>query len=142
MTPPIAPSSRAGMGSIPYSGGATFRVWAPHAERVAVAGTFNDWSADAAPLASEGNGYWSADIDGVQAGQEYKYVLTSGDREIKRLDPYAREISASSGNSMVYTGRFRLGGRLVQHAALERAGDLRDAYRHVQRYCRAASRAT
>ncbi|MFL5802340.1 MAG: alpha-amylase family glycosyl hydrolase [Roseiflexaceae bacterium] len=105
----IAPSSRPGMGSIPYSGGAAFRVWAPHAERVAVAGTFNDWSADAMPLAGEGNGYWSADVDGAKPGDEYKYVLTSGDRTIYRLDPYAREISKATGNSVVYAADFDWG---------------------------------
>ena len=49
----IAPSSRPGMGAFPYSGGTAFRVWAPHAEQVAVAGTFNDWSADATPLGEQ-----------------------------------------------------------------------------------------
>jgi 1,4-alpha-glucan branching enzyme len=110
MTAPIVPSRRAGMGVIPYPGGFAFRVWAPHAERVAVAGTFNDWAADAAPLASEGNGYWSADIDGAQAGDEYKYALTSGGQIIWRVDPYAREISASTGNSVVYAADFDWAG--------------------------------
>jgi hypothetical protein len=30
-----------------------------------VAGSFNGWSADSAPLASEGNGYWSVDVPGA-----------------------------------------------------------------------------
>ena len=81
----LAPSTRPGMGSIPYDGGATFRVWAPHAERVAVAGTFNGWSADANPLASEGNSYWSADVPGAEAGAEYKYVLTSGGQALWQM---------------------------------------------------------
>jgi 1,4-alpha-glucan branching enzyme len=105
----IAPSSRPGVGSIPYAGGTTFRVWAPHAERVAVAGTFNRWAADAAPLASEGNGYWSADVDGAQPGDEYKYVLTSGGQPIWRLDPYARMVSKQAGNSVVYAADFDWG---------------------------------
>jgi 1,4-alpha-glucan branching enzyme len=36
-------------------------VWAPNAASVAVAGSFNNWSKQADPLAAEGNGYWSAD---------------------------------------------------------------------------------
>jgi 1,4-alpha-glucan branching enzyme len=98
------------MGAIPYDGGTTFRVWAPHAERVAVAGTFNDWSADANPLASEGNGYWSADIRDAKPGDEYKYVLTSGGQALWRLDPYAREVTGSAGNSVVYRSEFDWGG--------------------------------
>ena len=38
-----------GMGAIPGAKGVTFRVWAPHAEKVYVTGTFNDWSTTAAP---------------------------------------------------------------------------------------------
>ena len=37
-------TSHPGMGAIPGAEGVTFRVWAPHAEKVYVTGTFNDWS--------------------------------------------------------------------------------------------------
>jgi 1,4-alpha-glucan branching enzyme len=47
----FAQSSRSGLGSIPYPGGATFRVWAPNAASVAVGGEFNDWHA--APMVRE-----------------------------------------------------------------------------------------
>ncbi|MFO0861065.1 MAG: hypothetical protein U0570_10940 [Phycisphaerales bacterium] len=36
-----AQSLRPGMGALIYSGGTTFRVWAPNATAVSVAGTFN-----------------------------------------------------------------------------------------------------
>jgi 1,4-alpha-glucan branching enzyme len=97
------------MGSMPYAGGTAFRVWAPHADAVAVAGSFNDWSADASPLAGEGNGYWSADVPGAKAGDEYKYVLSSGTQALWRIDPYAREITSSVGNSVVYRSEFDWG---------------------------------
>ena len=55
-----AQSARPGVGAIPYAAGAvqgvTFRVWAPHATNVSVAGNFNGWDMAANPLASEGNG--------------------------------------------------------------------------------------
>ena len=70
-----SPSARPGMGSTLYGGGATFRVWAPNADSVAVAGSFNGWSRQANPLADEGNGYWSADVAGVQPGDGYKYAI-------------------------------------------------------------------
>ena len=48
-----------GMGAIPSAKGVTFRVWAPHAEKVYLTGTFNDWSETSTPLVNEKNGYWS-----------------------------------------------------------------------------------
>jgi 1,4-alpha-glucan branching enzyme len=104
-----SPTQRGGMGAIPYGGGVAFRVWAPNAFGVAVAGDFNGWSAGAHPLASEGNGYWSRDVPGAQPGQQYKFVLEGGGRQLWRNDPYAREVTHSSGNSVVYQDRFDWG---------------------------------
>src|SRR5688572_21656240 len=71
-----AQSTRPGIGAIPYSGGTTFRVWAPFATAVHAGGTFNAWSSTANPLVSEGNGYWSNDIAGVADSAQYKFVIT------------------------------------------------------------------
>ena len=76
-TQAATPSSRAGLGAIVFDGGVAFRVWAPFANQVHVAGTFNDWDAFANPLASEGNGYWSGEIPGASCGDQYRYVLGS-----------------------------------------------------------------
>jgi hypothetical protein len=35
---------------------------------VSVAGTFNQWNPQAAPLAREDNGYWSTDVPGAELG--------------------------------------------------------------------------
>ena len=94
-----------GMGAIIHENGVSFRVWAPHAERVAVAGDFNDWSKTANVLASEGNGYWSADVPGAQPGQEYRYLVINGD-ELWRMDPYARAVTNSVGNSIIFDPSF------------------------------------
>jgi len=97
---PVA-SSKAGMGAIPYTGGVTFRVWAPNATAVTVGGTFNGWSATASPLASEGNGYWSADITTASANAGYKFVITHAGGTLWKNDPYAREVTSSVGNSVI-----------------------------------------
>jgi 1,4-alpha-glucan branching enzyme len=96
------------MGAVPYEGGVAFRVWAPNAESVSVGGSFNEWSATANPLASEGDGYWSADVAGVRAGDEYKFVITNGETRWK-IDPYARRVTRSNGNSVVYNPGFDWG---------------------------------
>ena len=64
-----------GMGAIPHAKGVTFRLWAPHAEKVLVTGTFNDWSKTSTPLVSEKNGYWSTEVSEAKAGDEYKYLI-------------------------------------------------------------------
>jgi 1,4-alpha-glucan branching enzyme len=87
------------MGAIPYSdpvsSGATFRVWAPFARAVAVAGQFNNWSPTASPLFPEGNGYWSTDVPGVAISQQYLFAITNQNGDVVtpwRMDPYARQI--------------------------------------------------
>jgi 1,4-alpha-glucan branching enzyme len=102
----VPTSSDVGMGAISYPGGVGFRVWAPFAQSVAVAGEFNNWSASGNPLSSEGNGYWSADVDGATVGQEYKYVVVHDGQTLCKNDPYAREIDTTHNNSVVYDPTF------------------------------------
>ena len=93
-----AQSPRPGLGSIPYPGGVTFRVWAPNAESAAVAGEFNAWHA--APMARDASGgTWSVDLPGARAGQRYKYVFNG---YIWKRDARARQVTHSSGDSVVY----------------------------------------
>ena len=106
-TSTVQPSSRRGMGTMLYPGGAGFRVWAPFATRVGVAGSFNGWSPTAHPFASEGNGYWSADVPGVNVGDEYQFVIVNGAQPlIWHKNPYASSVVNSSGNAVVHDPSF------------------------------------
>jgi 1,4-alpha-glucan branching enzyme len=98
------------MGAVPFPGGTGFRVWAPFASGVAVAGTFNNWSETAHPLAHEGNGYWSAEVAGASAGDEYEFVVRNGGDIYWRSDPYARLMTHSAGNGVVHQLSFDWGG--------------------------------
>ena len=95
------------MGANLYSGGSTFRVWAPNAEQVFVAGTFNHWSQTAHPLGREDHGYWSTDVPGAKAGDHYKYVIDNSGSW--RIDPYARDVTSSAGNSIIHEPDFDWG---------------------------------
>ena len=95
------PSSRSGMGADPHADGTSFRVWAPFATAVHLAGDFNNWSPSAAPMASEGNGNWSLDVRSVAAGARYKYVIEGPAGALWRNDPRARQLTSSSGDSVV-----------------------------------------
>jgi 1,4-alpha-glucan branching enzyme len=99
----MAISAHTGMGATLYPGGVSFRVWAPFANTVAVAGSFNGWSPVNNPLTSEGNGYWSTDVPGAKIGDEYKFVITSSYRSgmFWKNDPYARSLTNSVGNSII-----------------------------------------
>jgi 1,4-alpha-glucan branching enzyme len=99
-----APSSRPGIGAIPFSGGVTFRVWAPFAPWVRVAGSFNNWSATANDLASEGDGFWSADLTQAGVGDHYRFVL--GSLSHWRADPRARAVTHSAGDAVVTDGDY------------------------------------
>jgi 1,4-alpha-glucan branching enzyme len=93
------------MGAIPYQGGTTFRVWAPHAEAVFVAGTFDDWASDRTELRPDGDGstgVWSADVKGAAPGDEYRFRIRTRDGDLWRIDPYARHMTNSVGNAIIY----------------------------------------
>jgi 1,4-alpha-glucan branching enzyme len=97
-----AQSTQSGLGSMPYTGGVGFRVWAPNASAVAVAGDFNSWSATTDALVYEGNGFWSQDVTTAAVGDEYKYVITNGASTYWRVDPWAKDVTNSVGNGIVY----------------------------------------
>lgn len=98
----IVPSHVPGMGSIPSTGGASFRTYAPFASGVNVAGQFNSWSGTVAPMVNEGNGYYSVFYRNANAGQQYKYVIRNGAATYWRQDPYSPQITNSIGNSVIY----------------------------------------
>jgi 1,4-alpha-glucan branching enzyme len=81
------------MGANLTAGGATFRVWAPHARAVHVLGDFNDRRReDASLLTRDDRGYWRGFIPGVLDRQRYMFhVVGEGSKGPKR-DPYAREL--------------------------------------------------
>ncbi len=95
-----------GMGAIPHQGGVAFRVWAPNARQVAVSGSFNAWDGGKHPMQSEGNGYWYTDVDEARIGDEYRFLLTTDQGELSRIDPYAREVTNSVGNGIVHDPHF------------------------------------
>ena len=93
------------MGAIPHPGGTSFRVWAPHATAVFVTGTFDDWAGDKVELVRDDDGSadtWSADVDGVTPGAEYQFTIRTTDGDLSRIDPYARQVTNSVGNGIVY----------------------------------------
>jgi 1,4-alpha-glucan branching enzyme len=94
------------MGSVPHESGVAFRVWAPHADAVYVTGTFNNWSPDAHPMSKEPDGHWYRDIAEAAIGNEYRYRIVAGAKQMLRIDPYARQVTSSVGNAVIYDPHF------------------------------------
>lgn len=101
-----APPRLQGMGAIIHDHGVAFRVWAPHADRVSVAGDFNNWSDTKHPLDHEEDGYWYADVPNASPGDEYRYTIFRGEQVLSRIDPYAREVTNSIGNAIIHDPAF------------------------------------
>ncbi len=101
--------THSGMGPIPHEGGTAFRVWAPFASKVCIAGEFNGWSQINSGMTNEGNGYWYADMPEVNVGQKYKYVITNGQNSLWRIDPYAKDITNSVGDAIIHNPKFDWG---------------------------------
>jgi 1,4-alpha-glucan branching enzyme len=98
-----APGERpVGMGAMPVGEKTAFRVWAPHARRVAVVGSFNEWDGGRDPMEPEGDGCWYAEVAGARPGDEYRYLLDTPVGELSRIDPRAREVTDSAGNGVIH----------------------------------------
>lgn len=90
-----APASEAGAALL------ELEVFAPFATRVSVAGTFNDWSPDAALLARDDEGVWRGAVPEARAGDRYKLVVDGPEGRLWRNDPRALAVTSSVGESVV-----------------------------------------
>jgi 1,4-alpha-glucan branching enzyme len=112
-----APSTRPGMGATSYGAGTTFRVWAPHADRVFVEGDWNGWTAPQDELAREPGGTFSGDVDGALPGQAYRYAIVYQGQTLLRDDPRARQVRGADGPSVIVDPAVFAGGDGFQPGA-------------------------
>lgn len=115
---PVHPTAVSGMGTIPNGASTAFRVWAPHADKVFVTGSFNDWSFWRTPLAAEENGYWSADVSAAGVGDTYKILLYHQAKRLLRADPYARDMVGPHRDSIIIRDEFDWGEDTFQMPAV------------------------
>ena len=82
--------------------GVVFRVWAPTARSVSVAGDFNNWNNEANYMYNIGYGVWEVFVEGVKEFCTYKYCIESeyGGRLMK-ADPYAFHAQTRPGQASV-----------------------------------------
>ena len=83
--------------------GAVFRVYAPNARSVRVAGDFNYWN-NSANFMNRCDGYWELYVDGLKEYDRYKYVVEQCDGSlVEKSDPFAfyGEMRPSWSNKIV-----------------------------------------
>jgi 1,4-alpha-glucan branching enzyme len=81
------------MGANLIAGGATFRVWAPHARAVYVIGEFNARArTNASLLTRDASGHWRGFFPGAKDRQRYMFYIVGDGSEGPKRDPYAREL--------------------------------------------------
>lgn len=83
-----------------------FRLLAPEAKNVYLAGDFNNW--EKAPLRKYSTGVFSVSIDGVKDGDRYQFFVEDKDGNLyKKLDPYSKKISLDEGVSIIYDSTYK-----------------------------------
>jgi len=95
----LGPAPPPGLGGTLTPTGATFKVWAPHADAVAVTGDWDGWATHL--LVKDASNVWSGDVDSAQAGQHYHYIVSEGDQALQRADPRARALTDAGGDSIL-----------------------------------------
>ena len=85
--------------------GVYFAVWAPNAQYVNVAGTFNDWDIYEYNMGRLGEGgVFALFVPGVKEDDLYKYVITTPSGEkIYKADPYGNYMEVRPGNASKVT---------------------------------------
>ena len=78
-------------GAHPIKGGTDFTVWVPNVKSVRVAGSFNNWNAEADFLEPIGSGgVWTGTVSGAKEGDIYKFVIETDTGELLyKADPVA-----------------------------------------------------
>ena len=93
------------LGAHPVDGGVCFRVWAPNVQWAGVAGDFNGWQPDKAPMTKISSGVWECFVDGVNRFDAYKYYFRTADgREFYKSDPFAFHCETRPGTASKYYG--------------------------------------
>ena len=81
---------------LPGTQGVRFRVYAPGAVTVAVAGEFNNWSTTANMMTRDAEGYYATTVASARVGHRYKFVVNG---TLWRKDPWSLQVEGSSEGS-------------------------------------------
>ncbi len=75
------------IGSRPTRKKAKFDFYSPHAQRVSLAGDFNNWDVNSMPMKKDKKGNWKASVDLDPGRYEYRFYVDGNWQD----DPNAQE---------------------------------------------------
>ena len=92
------------LGAHKYGDRMIFRVWAPSALAVFLAGDFNDWGYDMPLCRASDGGVWELEVESERLGEsfKYKYIVRSEKGDVYKADPYARFSECPPATASVY----------------------------------------
>lgn len=98
---PSAPATAAAKGPRKVEGGWMFTFSDPGASSVALAGSFNNWSTSADPLAKGSDGVWSIVKDLPSGSHQYKFVVNGGQWKEDPNNPNSADDGYGGKNSLL-----------------------------------------
>ena len=92
------------LGAHKYGDKMIFRVWAPSALSVFLAGDFNGWGYDLPLYRANDGGVWEIAVARERLGESfaYKYIIRSEKGDVYKADPYARYSECPPATASVY----------------------------------------
>ncbi len=82
----------------------TFRVWAPHAEKVYLVGDFNSWSETHQMKKVSSDGIYEITLKTsiIPLGSFYKYKIINAGKALYKADPYGTQMQAPPNTATVF----------------------------------------
>lgn len=95
--------------------GYIFRLLAPNSSEAYIIGDFNNWKRQA--MRKYSTGVFSITIDQAKIGDAYQFILKDGDREEKKIDPFAKSINYIEKTAVICDDTFKYKSRQIRTEA-------------------------
>lgn len=95
--------------------GYIFRLLAPNTSEAYIIGDFTNWERQA--MRKYSTGVFSITIDQAKIGDAYQFILKDGDREEKKIDPFAKSINYIEKTAVICDDTFKYKSRQIRTEA-------------------------
>lgn len=95
--------------------GYIFRLLAPNTSEAYIIGDFTNWERQA--MRKYSTGVFSITIDQAKIGDAYQFIMKDGDREEKKIDPFAKSINYIEKTAVICDDTFKYRNRQIRTEA-------------------------